>query len=471
MKRKQLSWFRSAKEFLAVAVLALLLPGLSSPCRADSRQVGLDDAEGEQTTEDLDSLGHWFRNGEVYGESYALVIGVDRYEDTNISPLGGAVRDAKAVTNMLRAQGFKVRTRLNEQATKKEIMGLLGEKLRKATRADDRVLIYFAGHAESVRGRDDAALGYLLPSDAKRDAIVSTGISMKEIVDLTELYAAKHVMFVADACYSGLALPSARLTRSSSDDLGYDARTMLRVVTANPVRVVMTAGSANQKANEWKGHGLFTYYFLRGLRGAADGNKDGLVTSSELEAYITNNVVRVAEREYRVAQVPQIQHAYGDGKFTFLVNGAGDNDEKTLLYSRHEGAALVYATFFDPRSDYEKAAGGLLWSGLGLAALGGVAFGVAAMYERDKDVSLKAYEDALSPDVKTQAYNDAKASRDKRDTWTTTSITALAVGGGVFAVGLGMLVADVATPNQKEFIQFGFGFGTNEGFATLAGTW
>ncbi|MBI4254682.1 MAG: caspase family protein, partial [Candidatus Rokubacteria bacterium] len=40
------------------------------------------------------------------------------------------------------------------------------------------------------------------------------------------------------------------------------------------------------------GHGIFTYYLVQGLRGAADANRDGIVSLQELYAYLEREVGR-----------------------------------------------------------------------------------------------------------------------------------------------------------------------------------
>ena len=38
------------------------------------------------------------------------------------------------------------------------------------------------------------------------------------------------------------------------------------------------------------GHGIFTYYLIRGLEGAADTNRDGIVSLQELYEYVEQQV-------------------------------------------------------------------------------------------------------------------------------------------------------------------------------------
>ena len=40
------------------------------------------------------------------------------------------------------------------------------------------------------------------------------------------------------------------------------------------------------------GHGIFTYYLVEGLKGAADANHDGIVSLIELYAYVKDQVTK-----------------------------------------------------------------------------------------------------------------------------------------------------------------------------------
>lgn len=54
-----------------------------------------------------------------------------------------------------------------------------------------------------------------------------------------------------------------------------------------------------------KRHGLFTYYFLKGLQGEADRNQDGMVEVQELDAFVRSGVQTIARR-LNVEQTPQL---------------------------------------------------------------------------------------------------------------------------------------------------------------------
>ena len=79
-------------------------------------------------------------------------------------------------------------------------------------------------------------------------------------------------------------------------------------ILASGKTVVITASSGSQTSStyEEKSHGLFTYYFLKGLQGEGDLNHDGAIDMAELYEYVKPNVQRVARKQYNTEQTPQL---------------------------------------------------------------------------------------------------------------------------------------------------------------------
>ena len=72
--------------------------------------------------------------------------------------------------------------------------------------------------------------------------------------------------------------------------------------------MVLAASAGDQISSAYmeKGHGLLTYFFLKGLRGDGDLNKDGIVEMAELYEYVKPNVQAVARKQYNNEQTPQL---------------------------------------------------------------------------------------------------------------------------------------------------------------------
>jgi hypothetical protein len=251
------------------------------------------------------------REGVLYGDSWAVVIGIDRY--LHAPRLTYAVTDARSVAATLPRFGFtKIIIIENEKATAREIRRLLGDDLPRQVKKNDRVVVFFAGHGatrELAPGRD---MGYLVPVDGDLETLHATSISMREITDFAELIDARHVLFLIDACYGGLAFRDATVPPKYP---GY-----LTDLVRKPVKQIITAGGKDERVIEEGGHGLFTRFLLRALDGEADDG-DGIVTAMQLGSYLQKRVAEASSR-YGKGHTPLYGRLAGDGDFVFVRPGA-----------------------------------------------------------------------------------------------------------------------------------------------------
>lgn len=252
--------------------------------------------------------------GKLYGRSVALVLGIDAY--AHMPKLDGAERDARRVAELFQKRGFQVRMLLGKQATRGAILAALEAVVEERLKPKDRLVVYFAGHGVS-RQQSGGSMGFLMPVEAHPNKPISQGIEMAWLqrVVATEIKA-RHVLFIADACYSGLAIGH-RGAPTSPKIPGY-----VRMIAQGRMRGALVAGTSGQQAHEFRGHGLFTYYLLQGMRGAADTQKPfGVVTSQELASYVRGHVTEQAA-VHGWQQTPQYR-GEGEGEFLFFVGGSG----------------------------------------------------------------------------------------------------------------------------------------------------
>ncbi|MDP6945811.1 MAG: caspase family protein, partial [Myxococcota bacterium] len=290
----------------ALTALLLLAPGGSALAGERSGQIG-------------DPCAPESESGKGSG-SYAVVIGIDEYD--HLDDLSGAVRDARAMAAEFDSRGFEVKCFLNEQATLRNIKEHLKFTLPPAVGAADRVVVYFAGHGLTEEATTGEQRGYLMPVDG-RDGPSVDGIHMDELNWWFKTYKAKQVLYVADACYSGLAAWSS----------GGAAMTDMvrRVLTAGKSGELVVDYYSPEGASQGEGHGLFTYHLLEGLRGAADTNNDKRISGLELVNYVTPAVEKTARKEFRRSQSPQ-SRKQGEGEIYFR------NPTTSLVTSNEEAA-------------------------------------------------------------------------------------------------------------------------------------
>jgi tetratricopeptide (TPR) repeat protein len=242
----------------------------------------------------------------VGGERWAVVVGIASYADSAIRPLRYADDDAQAVYDFLRSRragmgGFRadhVKLLLNEQATFAEIRSALFTFLRQASERDE-VIIYFAGHGAPDKRPDDL---YLLTHDARLSQLSATAFPMRDLNRAVENMGARHIVLITDACHSGgVTEQESTRGRNLIQDEFLD-----RMNASKAGLAVFTASGADQFSFEdarWGGgHGIFTYYLLRGLSGQADEDQDQIVTAVELMHWTMEQV----RHETGNTQVPSI---------------------------------------------------------------------------------------------------------------------------------------------------------------------
>jgi uncharacterized caspase-like protein len=239
-------------------------------------------------------------------DARAVVIGINTYQDTRIRNLNFARADAEAVHAVLtnpewgRFKPEHVTLLVDDAASQVGIKVAIETQLANRARPDDTVFVYYAGHGAPVsdlRGNEDGYSDkYLVPADARADALRSTGISMDEINRWFGWIRARQVVFFFDSCYSGGA------GGRSFEVPGLSTRAATLVSDEYPRewgeegRYIITACGAGQVSIEDDDlkQGIFTHYLLEGLQGKADADGDGLVTLDELFRYVSREVKQAA---------------------------------------------------------------------------------------------------------------------------------------------------------------------------------
>jgi hypothetical protein len=247
-----------------------------------------------------------FRDPEV-GRIWVVAIGVSQYHEKAIPSLQYADADAQAVANYFRdtfsLPENQVFLRVNAQATLREIKSVLGTQL--AARANDprdTVILYFAGHGmrERMVGSLDAdgLNKYFLPYDAARDDLYSTALEMDEVTNILRRLTPERVVVLLDSCFSGAAGGRSPFDpRTEGERAPITGEFLDRMAHVGKGRVVLTAGGPEESAQESAelGHGVFTYYLLDGLRGAADLSGDGEIDVHEIYRYVSDKVSRATQ--------------------------------------------------------------------------------------------------------------------------------------------------------------------------------
>jgi hypothetical protein len=234
---------------------------------------------------------------------WAVIIGVGDYASPGVARLKYTVNDAEALYDVLTGPaGFKKEhvLRLTDKSDKKptlrNIKWALGTFLARSAKKDDTVFIFFAGHGApevDPRGVErDGLAKYLVPADADPDDLYATALPMDELHAIFGRMEAERVVAFLDACYSGAA--GGRTFAAKSTRAGNLDDQFLERLTRAKGRAIITASRPTEVSLELDElrHGVFTYYLVEGLKGAADLNHDGIVTLQELYEYVEQRVAQ-----------------------------------------------------------------------------------------------------------------------------------------------------------------------------------
>ena len=236
-------------------------------------------------------------------EQWAVVIGVGAYKSTAIPQLRYSVADAELVHQVLVGQGgFKkenvllLTDKTERKPTLRDLKWALGTFLARSAKKDDLILIFFAGHGApeiDPRGAESDGLAkYLVPNDADPNDLYSTALPMDEFQTIFDRIEADRVVVFLDACYSGAA--GGRTFASQRTRAGRVDEVFLDRLTRSKGRAIVTASRSSEVSLEVPelGHGLFTHFLVQGLRGAADLDRDGIVSLQEIYQYLEQQVTQ-----------------------------------------------------------------------------------------------------------------------------------------------------------------------------------
>ena len=242
------------------------------------------------------------------GEYHALVIGNQNYE--TLPDLDTSLNDADAVADMLRTKfGYKVT--LLRDASRYQILSALN-RLRKELTDKDNLLVYYAGHGELDRVN---LRGHWLPVDAEAQN-TANWISNVSITDILNAMAVRHVLLIADSCYSG-ALTRSSLSQVESGQSDEARSHWLKTLSKMRSRTALTSGGLAPVLDGGGGsHSVFAKSLLAVLRELNDIT-EGQRIFREVSARVSFEATR-----YQVEQVPEyapIKYAgHEAGDFLFI---------------------------------------------------------------------------------------------------------------------------------------------------------
>ena len=210
-----------------------------------------------------------------------------------------ATKDAKAVAKVLENDyGFKVTLLIDP--IRNDIVDAFDE-LQETLNDKDNLLIYYAGHGWL---NEEVDRGYWLPVDAKPKRR-SRWISNATITDTLKGLSAKHVMVVADSCYSGTLVRAANVgTRKRTGDYWKEMATKW-------ARVAITSGGLEPVADKGGGENSpFAKAFIDTLK-----DNRSVMVGTTMFSKLRRPVMVAADQTPQYADVRGAGHDGGDFLF------------------------------------------------------------------------------------------------------------------------------------------------------------
>lgn len=235
--------------------------------------------------------------------SYAVVIGIEDYRQ-RLPKADYAAADAKAMTGYLtKVMGYpeeNVVTLLNDHASNVDLVKYFEKWLPNNIEPNSTVFVYFSGHGAPNPKTGEA---YLVPYDGDPSFIDETGYSLKRMYAALGKLPAKEIVVVLDSCFSGAGGRSV-IAKGSRPLVTNLQRNMM--LPKNMTVLSASSGDQTSSTYDEKGHGLFTYFILKGIKDEDIVMSDGSLKISGLHGYVKPQVERIARKQYNNEQTPQL---------------------------------------------------------------------------------------------------------------------------------------------------------------------
>ncbi|MBW4573723.1 MAG: caspase family protein [Aphanothece sp. CMT-3BRIN-NPC111] len=261
---------------------------------------------------------------------WLLLVGVNQYQDESLPPLRYSALDCQGLVEALAeaTQSFPQKTAIAyhdfaaQAPTLSAVRGSIQQIVTDA-RSQDTILFYFSGHGVIEPNTQQPVLCL---RDTQKDNLLATGLELQELLQKLDNCAARQQIIWLDACHSGgMTLRKAgdgeQRGRGSREAGGVGGARLQGgrgveispEVMVNPTpelvkvlgkRAAQSKGfyallSCDRTQQSWEfpelGHGVFTYYLMRGLRGEA-ADSQGVIEADGLYKYVYHQTLQYIDK-------------------------------------------------------------------------------------------------------------------------------------------------------------------------------
>ena len=286
----------------------------------------------------------------------ALLIGVSNYDDSRISSLPAAVRDVRAMRDILQSEDVgEYQVTILEDPDVVQMQREI-EHLFRDRQKNDLVLLFFSGHGFKDRFSGDLYFATrITQKHSDGQTYIATGVAARFVHDMMRSSSARRQVILLDCCFSGAFSQGDSIPRNdeAEDNTTCIEQQLLPVDTTTTStqtkdysqdiqqqlglegKVVLTSTTAVDYAYERQGDELavYTQYLVEGLRtGAADLDGDGYISARELYEY---SLDRLKDDSPRLGQDrPQKPKFFDRGQGYGIHIAKSRADQPDLIYRR-----------------------------------------------------------------------------------------------------------------------------------------
>ncbi len=273
---------------------------------------------------------------------WVLLIGVNQYQDPTFPPLKYAAIDCQGISKALAAatdpfphKEFLIHNDLVEQTPSLARVEFSLQRLVSEAQVQDTILIYFSGHGvvEPIEQQTVLCL-----DDTDREHLLKTGLPIQMVLEMLRHCAAHSQLLWLDACHSGNMRSleqSPKLRTGTQLNPSTQLLASLRQAVSNRGFYALLSCDEGQQSWEFPdlGHGVFSYYLMQGLNGAA-ADAQGIIDADSLYRYVyrqtmqyidrTNQQVRLANQVKRERGEMSYAPEYSHQTPKRIVSGVGE---------------------------------------------------------------------------------------------------------------------------------------------------
>ena len=242
---------------------------------------------------------------EEIAKLWLVLVGVNRYQDENLPSLQYSALDCQGLGEALKeaTQSFRAREviTLHDFTEKKPNLATFRHNLQKIVanaRSEDTILLYFSGHGVLEPQSQQV---FLCLADTRKEHLTSTGLAIAELLEFLSDCRATQQLVWLDACHSGGMTLRGSLSKQKPQSLDNPTPQLVKVLRQ---KAAQSQGfyallSCDHTQQSWEfpelGHGVFTYYLMRGLRGEA-ADTQGTIEADSLYQYVYHQTLRYIDK-------------------------------------------------------------------------------------------------------------------------------------------------------------------------------